>query len=63
MLLTVNCKEVQTGTIEITDAKAVVIEALVEYMHRGDVKNLDSVAVELFKMADKYDVEPLKVCY
>jgi hypothetical protein len=61
MLLTSNCTEVQTGIIKITDIKADVVEALVEFMHRGEVNNFESIAVDLFKAADKYYVEPLKV--
>jgi hypothetical protein len=61
MFLTTACKEVQTGIVEIKDTKATVIEALIEYMHCGTVENLEPIAIELFKVADKYDVQPLKV--
>jgi hypothetical protein len=63
MFMTGNCKEAQTGVVEITDVKAVVFEAFIEYIHRGKVDSLDPIAVELLKLADKYDVEPLKVSF
>jgi hypothetical protein len=61
MFMTSSCKEVQTGIINITDANAVIMEAFVEYIHRGKVEILEPVAVGLFKVADKYNVKPLKV--
>jgi hypothetical protein len=61
MFLTDNCKEVQTGIVEIKDTKATVIEALIEFMHCGMVENLEPLATELLKVSDKYDVQPLKV--
>jgi hypothetical protein len=62
MFSTSNCKEVQTGIVQVTDVKAAVIEGLLEYMHRGKIDNLDAIAVDLFKISDKYMVGPLKVC-
>jgi hypothetical protein len=61
MLLTSNCKEVKTGILKITDTKAVAMEGLIEFMHRGEVDNLDSVAIDLFKLSHKYNVHPLYV--
>jgi hypothetical protein len=63
ILLTSDCKEVQIVVIEITDFKAIVIEGLIEFMHRGEIDNLDQIAVELFKASDKYLVEPLKASF
>jgi hypothetical protein len=59
MFLTINCTETQTGIVEITDIKANVIEALIKYMYLGKVDNIGSI--DLFKAADKYRVEGLKV--
>jgi hypothetical protein len=43
MLLTPGCKEVQTGIVEITDFKAIVIEDLIELMNRV-IQNLGQVS-------------------
>lgn len=61
MFSTPNCKETQTGIIEIKDFKAPIIEALIQFMHIEEVDNLEPNAIDLFKVADKYNVEGLKV--
>jgi hypothetical protein len=62
MFMTTNA-EVQVEHLKINDVKAAVFEAFVEYIHRGKVDNLEPIAVELMKFADKYKVEPLKVSF
>lgn len=49
------------GTIQITDTKVSTAEALIEFMHRGEVSNLEPEAVELFKLSYKYEIQPLTV--
>lgn len=61
MLFTPNCKEIQSGVFKLADTKATVIEALIEFMHRGKVDDLNSVAIDLFKLSHKYGVYPLHV--
>jgi hypothetical protein len=54
-------KEQSTGVVEIADFDAKTIKALVEYLYKRSVENLSEVALELFKAADKYSIEGLKV--
>lgn len=60
MFLDDNSRAVQTGIIEIRGVNVAVVEALIEYFHRGKVENLEPGAVDLFKFANEYKVEPLK---
>jgi hypothetical protein len=53
MFLMLNCKEMQTGIIEIKDTKAAVMEGLIEYMHTGGVEHLEPIKVDLFKLSHK----------
>jgi hypothetical protein len=55
------CEEAQTGIVKITNFKADIIEAFVEFIHLGQIKNLDSIVVDMFKFADKYNVHELMV--
>jgi hypothetical protein len=61
MLSTPNCKEMQTGVVQVKDTNAAAMEALIEYMHRGKVDISETIAIDLFKLSHKYDVEPLNV--
>jgi hypothetical protein len=54
-------KEQATGVVEIKDIDAETIEALIEYVYKESVDNLSEVAFELLKVADKYEIEGLKV--
>jgi hypothetical protein len=60
-MFTSGMKEQATGVVEIKDTDAETMKALVEYLHKESVDNLSEVAFELFKVADKYDIEGLKV--
>lgn len=61
MFMTEGCEETENDEIVIKDASANVIEALIKYMHLRSVEKLEKIAVDLFKAADKYQVEGLKV--
>lgn len=54
-------EEEAINEIKIYDFDAKTIKALIEYLHKQSVDNLNEVAFELFKAADKYDIEGLKV--
>jgi len=59
MFLMSNSEEAQTGVVRIEDAKAHVIEALIQFMHLGRVDDLAAIATDLFIVADKYNVQGL----
>jgi hypothetical protein len=61
MFLTANCVEAQTGVIEIKGIKAGVMEGLIKYMYLGKLGDFGSIVVDLFKAADKYKIQDLKV--
>jgi hypothetical protein len=61
MFLTPNCKEVQTGILELKDTNADVMEAFIKYIHRGEIEISETIAIDLFKLSHKYDVKPLIV--
>lgn len=56
--------EKSSGVVEIEDTDSKTMIALIEYMHTETVHNLDEneVALDLFKAADKYLIQELKVC-
>lgn len=60
-MLTANTKEAKTGIIEIKDIPADIVKAFVEYLYIGHVEDLDLLVPDLFDIADKYNVESLKV--
>jgi hypothetical protein len=60
-MFTSGMKEQATGVVEITDFDVKTIKALIEYLHKQSVDDLSEIAVELFKAADKYNIEGLKV--
>jgi hypothetical protein len=54
-------KEQATGVVEMKDIDVKTMTAFVEYLYKQSVDNLNEVALELFKTADKYSIEGLKV--
>jgi hypothetical protein len=60
-MFTSGMKEQATSVIEITDFDVKTMKAFIEYLHTDFVENLSEVAFELFKAADKYMVDGLKV--
>ncbi|CAF4496926.1 unnamed protein product [Rotaria socialis] len=51
----------QNSTIEITDLQPETVRALLEYIYTSNVEEIDEHnAVEIFKAADKYELELLK---
>lgn len=60
-MLESNMKEGSTDQIEIKDFDVKTIEALIEYLHFESVDRLSGVALELFKLADVYNINRLKV--
>jgi hypothetical protein len=61
MFLTANCIEAQTGVVHIKDIKAPVMQEMIQYMYIGKIDDFGSISIDLFKAADKYDVQSLKV--
>jgi hypothetical protein len=60
-MFTHDTQEATSGIIEIEDIDANTMEAFVEYLHTESVKNISEIAFELFKTADKYGIDGLKV--
>jgi hypothetical protein len=54
-------REANTSVVEMKDIDVDTLKALIEYLHIKSVENLDNVALELFKIADKYKIDKLKV--
>jgi len=52
-------EESQSGVIKVADASAELIDAFVEYLHLGTVAKVEH-ARDLFVLADKYDIQPLR---
>jgi hypothetical protein len=50
-----------TGVIKMNDFNVKTIKALIEYLHLESVNNLSDVALELFKLADMYEINEFKV--
>ena len=53
--------EDQNSTIEITDLQPETVRSLLEYIYTSNIEEIDEHnAVEIFKAADKYELELLK---
>jgi hypothetical protein len=63
MFLTSNCIETKSNVIEIEDIKLIVMEVLIKYMYLGKLDDIGSIAIDLFKAADKYKIKGLKVSF
>ena len=59
-----NTKEATSGIVEIKEASAAAVRALVRFCNGGRVEQLDdaNLAVELFVLADRYQMSNLLVC-
>merc|ERR1712189_138558 len=53
--------EQQTGSIEIEDFSKDVVEKMLAYIYGGVVPNIDKDAKELLNIAEKYQLEQLKI--
>lgn len=60
-MLTLNTIEAQTGVVEMIDESYEAVEAFVEFAYLESVANFESLAEQLYVIADKYDVPSLKV--
>jgi hypothetical protein len=60
MLSRPNSTEAQTGIIKIKDAKPKVIKALIRWMYQVEIPNMNKVANDLYRVADKYEIDFLK---
>jgi hypothetical protein len=60
-MMKMNSVEAQTGIIEIPDASYHAVESFLEFLYVGSTQNLDNFVEELFVLADRYFVQPLKV--
>lgn len=54
-------KESQTGVVTITDSSVDAVQGLVDYMYSGRVKILNEKAEEVLAIAEKYNVQNLKM--
>ena len=59
-----NTKEATSGVVEIKDASAAAVRALVRFCNGGRVEQHDvaKLALELFVLADRYQMPNLLVC-
>jgi len=60
MLSCPNSIEAKTGIIKIENTKPEVIEALIHWVYQINVDNMEEIAMELYQVADKYEISPLK---
>jgi len=60
MLSCSNSTESKTGIIKINDIKPAVIEALLKWIYQAEIVNMEEVADDLYRAADKYDIDLLK---
>jgi hypothetical protein len=51
----------KSDVVKINDVDVKTMKALIEYLHKQSVDNFSEIAFELFKAADKYGIEELKV--
>ena len=56
-----NTKESETGVVEIAEANADAVRALVRFCYGGCVEKLDEMVVDLFVLSDRYEMESLMV--
>jgi len=55
-----NSTEAKTGIVKIEDTKPEIINALVSWIYQVEVENMEDVAMDLYRAADKYDICFLK---
>jgi hypothetical protein len=55
-----DCDERRTGTITMIDATADVLRELVHFLTSDEVRNMNKHAIDLFVLADKYNITKLK---
>nr|CAD2195862.1 unnamed protein product [Meloidogyne enterolobii] len=62
MLYTSGLSEAQNGIVKIDDCSSECFQAMLEYCYTGIISDeiLDSLAEELFAVAHKYEISPLK---
>jgi hypothetical protein len=60
-MLESDMKEANSGVIELNEFDVQTVKAFVEYLHFKPIENLRDVALELFKLADMYNIPRLKV--
>ncbi|XP_065204312.1 speckle-type POZ protein-like [Planococcus citri] len=60
-MLSVDMLESKKNHIDITDMDQETFEEMLHYVYTGKVKNLDESAFELLPVADKYDLEELRI--
>jgi len=60
MLLSSNSNESRHSVIRIDNFSSKTIEALINWMYTREIENLDEIAEDLFKVADKYAFNALK---
>jgi len=53
-------KEKQENEVIITDATPEIMEQFIRYLYLQKIEDLDAISQDLFILADKYAVEPLK---
>lgn len=62
-MFNIEMKEKETGFVEIKDFDSDVLKELFRFIYYGQVENLDSIDVELYKAAQRYDIKDLpEIC-
>merc|ERR1719342_534683 len=59
-MLNSNMKEMQTGNVAIKDLDPKVLANLLEYIYTGSAPDIETLAKELFRAADQYQLMKLK---
>jgi hypothetical protein len=60
-MLSLNTVEAQTGIVEMGYESYEVVEAFVEFVYLESTDKLETLADQLYVLADKYEVPKLKV--
>jgi len=60
MFLCESSTEAKIGVVKIEDTKPETIDALIRWVYQADVDNMEEVAMDLYRAADKYDIGFLK---
>jgi len=55
-----NSIEAKTEIMKIEDTKPEVIDALIRWIYQVGIENMEEIGMELYKVADKYAIGPLK---
>jgi hypothetical protein len=60
-MFTLDMKENQDNVVKLNHINKKTLRGFIQYLHMGSVNNLSEIAMDLFKMADMYDIVGLRV--